>query len=108
MKKVRITVKKIAHYDDLIEQYENPLEHACSMELGQTFICNGWEKPEGFCSSAWDTVSIPIFYSDMHGISKDGCDRTVSTLPCICQLLIVHIVRILNRHQSSPYSHPVE
>ena len=35
MKKVRITVKKIAHYDDLIEQYENPLEHACSMELGR-------------------------------------------------------------------------
>ncbi|WP_334292867.1 TIGR04076 family protein [Oribacterium sp. KHPX15] len=52
-----ITVKKIAHYDDLIDEYENPLEHACSMELGQTFICNGWEKPEGFCSSAWDTVS---------------------------------------------------
>jgi len=57
MKKVRITVKRIAHYDDLMEQYENPIEHACSMRLGQVFICNGWECPEGFCSSAWDTVS---------------------------------------------------
>lgn len=49
MKKVRITVKRIAHYDDLMEQYENPIEHACTMQLGQTFICNGWERPEGFC-----------------------------------------------------------
>ena len=57
MKKVRITVKKIARYDDLIEQYENPIEHACDMKNGQTFICNGWERPEGFCESAWDTVS---------------------------------------------------
>ena len=57
MKKVRITVKRIARYDDLIEQYENPIEHACEMRLGQVFICNGWERPEGFCLSAWDTVS---------------------------------------------------
>ena len=57
MKKVRITVKWIARYDDLIEQYENPIEHACEMRLGQVFICNGWERPEGFCLSAWDTVS---------------------------------------------------
>ncbi|MBE7009196.1 MAG: TIGR04076 family protein [Ruminococcaceae bacterium] len=57
MKKVRITVKKIARYDNLIEQYENPMEHACGMALGQTFVCNGWERPEGFCASAWDTVS---------------------------------------------------
>ncbi len=57
MKKVRITVKRIARYDDLIVQYENPMEHACGMTLGQSFIANGWEKPEGFCSSAWDSVS---------------------------------------------------
>ena len=57
MKKVRITVKKIARYDDLMEQYENPIEHACDMQPGQTFVCNGWKKPEGFCDSAWDTVS---------------------------------------------------
>lgn len=57
MKKVRITVKRIARYDDLIGQYENPIGHACDMRLGQVFICNGWERPEGFCLSAWDTVS---------------------------------------------------
>ena len=57
MKKVRITVKKIASYLDLMEEYENPIEHACSMKLGQTFIANGWARPDGFCGSAWDTVS---------------------------------------------------
>ena len=57
MKKVRITVKKIASYPDLMEEYENPIEHACSMKLGQTFIANGLARPDGFCGSAWDTVS---------------------------------------------------
>ena len=66
MKKVRITVKKIAHYDDLMEQYENPIEHACSMKLEQSFICNGWERPAGFCESAWETVS-PFVMTLAHG-----------------------------------------
>ncbi len=66
LKKVRITVKRIARYDDLIATYENPIEHACGMELGQTFTANGWEKPEGFCSSAWDTLS-PFVLALAHG-----------------------------------------
>lgn len=66
MKKVKITVKKIARYDDLMEQYENPIEHACSMQLEQTYICNGWERPEDFCLSAWDTVS-PFVMTLAHG-----------------------------------------
>ncbi len=66
MKKVRITVKKIVTHDDLIEKYENPIEHACQMSLGQTFIANGWERPDGFCSSAWDTVS-PFVMTLAHG-----------------------------------------
>ena len=57
MKNVKITVKRMARYDDLIEQYENPIEHACDMVTGQEFIANGWQKPEGFCDSAWDSVS---------------------------------------------------
>ena len=66
MKKVRITVKKIACHTDLIGQYENPIEHACMMETGQVFVCNGWEQPEGFCQSAWDTVS-PFVMTLAHG-----------------------------------------
>ena len=44
MKKCRITVMKVARYDDLIEKYENPIEHACDMKEGQVFIANGWER----------------------------------------------------------------
>ena len=51
MKKCRITVMRGARYDDLIEKYENPIEHACDMKEGQVFIANGWERPEGFCLS---------------------------------------------------------
>ena len=57
MKKVRITVKRVASYPDLIKQYENPIEHACEMKEGQVFIANGWQKPVGFCESAWDSIS---------------------------------------------------
>lgn len=66
MKKVKITVMKMTRYPDLIEQYENPLEHACDMQIGQVFIANGWEKPERFCGSAWDTVS-PFVMTLAHG-----------------------------------------
>lgn len=66
MKKVRITVMRTAHYADLIEQYENPIEHACDMREDQIFIANGWQKPEGFCDSAWDTLS-PFVMALAHG-----------------------------------------
>lgn len=66
MKKVRITVKRIACYKDLINEYENPILHTCSMELNDTFIANGWEKPDGFCNSAWDTIS-PFVMALSHG-----------------------------------------
>ena len=66
MKKVKITVKRTACYNDLIAEYENPMEHACGMEPGQSFVANGWERPAGFCSSAWDTVS-PFVMALAHG-----------------------------------------
>ena len=66
MKKIRITVLRKACYRDLMEQYENPIEHACDMCEGQVFIANGWEKPEGLCQSAWDTMS-PFVMTLAHG-----------------------------------------
>ena len=66
MKKCRITVMRKANYYDLSEKYENSIDHACDMEEGQVFIANGWEKPEGFCSSAWDTLS-PFVLALGHG-----------------------------------------
>lgn len=66
MKKIKITVMRKARYDDLIEKYENPIEHACDLREGQVFICNGWQKPDGFCDSAWGSVS-PFVMTLAHG-----------------------------------------
>ena len=66
MKKCKITVMKMARYDDLISLYENPIEHACNMKLGQVFVANGWQKPTGICDSAWDTLS-PFVMTLSHG-----------------------------------------
>ncbi|MCC8046658.1 MAG: TIGR04076 family protein [Clostridiales bacterium] len=57
MKKCRITVMRIACYKDLMEAYENPIPNACNMVEGQVFVANGWQKPEGFCDSAWESIS---------------------------------------------------
>jgi len=57
MKKVRITAVRKASYPDLVEQYENPIQHACDVIEGRVWIANGWAKPEGFCDSAWDSIS---------------------------------------------------
>ena len=66
MKDIRITVKRITVYNDLIEKYENPIEHACNMVEGMSFICRGWSKPESFCESAWETIS-PFVMALAHG-----------------------------------------
>lgn len=72
MKKVRITVLRVARYDDLIARYENPLENPCDMREGQTFVANGARRPEGFCLSAWETLSpfvmaLSCGASDLYG-----------------------------------------
>ena len=66
MKKCKITVMRMACYRDLMELYENPMEHACDMKEGQIFIANGWAKPDGFCDSAWETIS-PFVMTLAHG-----------------------------------------
>ena len=66
MKRVRITVMRTASYRDLIERYENPIQHACEMREGQVFVANGWERPEGFCVSAWESMS-PFVMTLAHG-----------------------------------------
>ena len=65
-KKIKITVIRKARYDDLIEKYENPLEHECSVNEGEIYIANGWNKPDNFCESAWQTLS-PFVMTLAHG-----------------------------------------
>ncbi|HHX19380.1 MAG TPA: TIGR04076 family protein [Clostridiaceae bacterium] len=57
MKKVKITVMKTVCHEDLIEEFENPLEQPCEMTVGEVFIADGWQKPDGLCDSAWDSMS---------------------------------------------------
>ena len=66
MKKCRITVMKKACYPDLMERYENPIEHACDIEEGAVYIADGWRKPDGFCDSAWESLS-PFVLALSHG-----------------------------------------
>ena len=66
MKKCKITVMRMVCHKDLMEKYENPIEHACEMKVGQIFITNGWEKPEGMCESAWNSLS-PFVMTLSHG-----------------------------------------
>jgi len=56
VKNVKITVKRITVYNDLISEYENPIEHACELKVGDTFISIDGQKPDGFCDSAWGVI----------------------------------------------------
>ena len=61
MRKCRITVVRKARYDDLIEKYENLIEHACDMREGQVFVTVGASRPDGFCESAWQNLYPFVF-----------------------------------------------
>ena len=56
MKKVKITaMRQIIHWD-LIDQYENPIEHTCELKEGDIFICEDGKKPEKLCPEAWKSM----------------------------------------------------
>lgn len=61
MKSIKITVKRIACYKDLVEQYENPISHTCDMKLNEFFVSNNGEKPANFCDEAWNCISKYVF-----------------------------------------------
>lgn len=85
MRRCRITVMKMAQYQDLIDRYENPLEHACDMHLGQVFLAEGWKRPEGLCESAWESMS-PFVLALSHGAENlyDGWmkDKRSAMISC--------------------------
>lgn len=56
MKKIKITVIRKASYPDLMEKYENPIEHTCDVQEGQVWILRDLEKPVDLCQSAWETL----------------------------------------------------
>ena len=54
--KVRITVMRKACYKDLMEKFENPIEHTCDLSEGQVFISEDGKQPSGLCDSAWESM----------------------------------------------------
>ena len=85
MKKVRITAMRKACYLDLMEKYENSIEHACAIEEGQVWITNGWNKPEGFCDSAWDSISAFVMTLTYGGKNiYDGWMKNPSSVMISC------------------------
>jgi uncharacterized repeat protein (TIGR04076 family) len=56
MYKVKITAIRKASYPDLMELYENPIEHACDISEGQVFVSTDGQKPDGMCDSAWESM----------------------------------------------------
>ncbi len=73
MKKVKITVIRKIHHKDLSDKYENPIEHACEMREGETFISEDNQKPDGMCESAWQSMqSFVMTLSHGGGNFYDG------------------------------------
>ena len=56
MKRVKITALRQTVYEDLMKLYENPIEHACDIKVGDIFISENAQKPKNFCDSAWESV----------------------------------------------------
>ena len=56
MNKVRITAMRQTVYHDLMTQYENPIQHACDIIVGQQWISINGQCPEGLCPSAWGAM----------------------------------------------------
>ena len=56
MKQVKITALRQTEYTDLMEKYENPIEHTCDIVIGQVFISVDGERPAGLCESAWQSM----------------------------------------------------
>lgn len=56
MKKVRITAVRKTEYKDLMERYENKIEHTCDVLEGMTWTSVNGEKPDGLCDEAWKSM----------------------------------------------------
>ena len=56
MTRVKITAIRKAQYPDLMEIYENPIEHTCDVIEGQSWISEDGECPVGMCLSAWESM----------------------------------------------------
>lgn len=56
MKDVKITAIRKVQHTDLMARYENPIEHACEVHEGQTWVSHNGCRPEGLCPEAWKSM----------------------------------------------------
>ena len=56
LNRVRITAVRQTVYRELMEQYENPIEHACDVCIGQAFESVNAQRPPELCPSAWEAM----------------------------------------------------
>ena len=85
MKNVKIIVMKQTIYNDIIKKYENPIEHACSLKIGDTFISYGGNKPENLCDSAWESMEKFVKeLADGGGNFFDGCMKNQHSAMISC------------------------
>ncbi|MCQ2799955.1 MAG: TIGR04076 family protein [Bacilli bacterium] len=60
---IKITAVRQTVYKDLMDKYENPISHACSIKEGDVFISNNGNRPDNLCESAWE--SMEKFVTDL-------------------------------------------
>ena len=76
----KITVLKTLYHEDLIKEYLLPEQWApygaCYRHhIGQEFIINSFDKPEGFCSWAWADIHrevIAVMFNADFSIYKNS------------------------------------
>ena len=56
MNPVRITAIRQTMYADLMARFENPIEHTCDVQEGQSWISVDGQRPAGLCPSAWESM----------------------------------------------------
>ena len=56
MKNVKITAIRKVQHDDLMAEYENPIEHTCDVREGQSWVSIDGQCPKGLCPEAWKTM----------------------------------------------------
>lgn len=69
MNTVRITAMRQTVYEDLMARYENKIEHACDITVGQQWVSVDGERPAGLCLSAWETMR-PFVESLARGVGN--------------------------------------
>lgn len=63
---VKITAVRQTVYEDLSLRWENPIEEACPVRVGEVWLSHGGMRPEGLCESAWATLR-PFVEALAHG-----------------------------------------